>query len=542
MKRRVAIGALAWLAFAFAAHAQVRVENPFPAPEPSELERQLVGNVFHVKAVRVENVTVLDPARVAEVTRPFENRSLGAADIRELQQRLTRLYVESGYVTSGVIVPPDAVRGEALVLRAVEGTIPQVRFGEPPRWSRAPYLTKLLVPDPDAVVHLPTLQQRMADLRDAGVVDRITAELVPLPQTGTGELVVVVEEPRPWGVRIDYDNQHSPAIGARRASLSGWHRNITGWGDALDARYGDTEGLRDAFARYSFPIPRTRLRLGARWERSDSLAIDPPQFRALDIKATSSTTSFNAAYALVRAPASELAISADYDRRTSETTLLGIPFSFIPGIDDGVSRVKAARVGLLYSARGPSSVLFARLQASQGKTNVADDATIEMRPATRFRSYFGQAQYAHRIAFANSQVIARLDAQYTSDILLPIEKYALGGAASVRGYRENLMLRDRAVLASVEWRVPVTPSSWSWQVAAATFVDAAWARNVHPASDGLPRRIASWGVGLLATGPWGLSARVYAAVPEHRWLTPRDDLQDRGVHFLVSWEPSRLVP
>src|SRR5258706_154391 len=90
----------------------------------------------------------------------------------------------------------------------------------PPRWSRPQYLTRLLVPDDEEPVHLGRLQERLAALRDAGIIDRVNAELVPLPRIGESELVVSVEEPRPFGARIDYDNHHAPTIGARRATLN----------------------------------------------------------------------------------------------------------------------------------------------------------------------------------------------------------------------------------------------------------------------------------------------------------------------------------
>ena len=522
--------------------AAVPTEVPFATPDPSDFERSLLGTSVFVSRVRVDGVRTLPARHVAEVTKGFENRRLGAADIRELTQRLTRLYVENGYVTSGVLIIDQGVRDGELVLKAFEGTVAQVRFAQAPRWARPQYLTRLLVPDDEEPVHLGNLQERLAALRDAGVIDRINAELVPLSQVGQSELVVSVEEPRPFGARIDYDNRHSPTIGARRATVTGWHRNVTGWGDTLEARYGDTEGLRDALVAYSAPVPYTRLRIGGRWERSDSLAIDPPQFRALDIQAASSTTSLEASYTLLRRASNELSVFAMHDRRKSQTTLLGIPFSFVPGIDDGVSRVTAKRAGAVYSARGEASVLFARVQASAGRTNVADNPAIEGIPARNFRSYFAQAQFARRLPFLSSQAIARIDVQHTTDVLLPLEKYAVGGATSVRGYRENLMLRDRAVLGSLEWQVPLTPSDWTWRVSGAVFADAAWARNVYDVGDGLPRRIASAGVGLQVAGPWGLSGRIYVAQPNRRDLTPKDDWQDRGVHFAVSWEPTKLIP
>ncbi|HUR59943.1 MAG TPA: ShlB/FhaC/HecB family hemolysin secretion/activation protein [Opitutaceae bacterium] len=516
--------------------------EPFAAPPPHELERRVTGSSAFVRRIRVEGARSLPPAAVADAVRPYENRVLGMAEIRELQQRLTRLYLERGFASSGVLVPDTALRGDELTFQAVEGTVTQVRFLHAPRRSRASYLTRLLVPDDSEPLNVGLLQERLAWLRDSGIVDRINAEVVPLPRLGESELLVHVEEPRPWSVRLDYDNHHSPTIGARRATLRLAHRNVTGWGDSFESRYGDTEGLNDVSAAYSLPLPATPLRLNVRWERSDSLAISPTAFRALDIRALSTSSAAELSYAFLTRASQELSVFATRARRRSDTTLLGMPFSFVPGIEDGASRVDVNRAGVNFSARQRESVLFARVQASVGRANVAGDTSVDALPARRFRSLFLQSQYARRLPWWQAQAVARVEAQHTPDILLPLERYSLGGAATVRGYRENLTLRDRALLASGELQVPVTRADSGWSVAIAAFYDYGWSRNTLDRDDGLPRRLAAAGLGLIANGPAGLAARLYVARPSRRGLTPRDDIQDRGVHFMVSWEPTRLLP
>ena len=511
------------------------------APAPSELERRLTESSRLVRAIRVEGAKSLPASAVAEAVKPFEHRALGAGEVRELQARLNRLYADNGFITSGVVAGPDALAGDVLTLTAVEGTVTQVRFVRPPKHARAQYLTRLLVPDDAAPVHLGELQERLAWLRDSGVVDRINAEVVPLAILGESELVIDVEEPRPWFARLDYDNRHSPTVGARRATLVASHRNLTGWGDALDLRYGDTEGLNDWLVSYSFPVPKTRLRFGARRDRSDSLAIGPEPFRVLDIKALSTSTAYEVSYALVNRSSMDLSVYATREERRSDTTLLGIPFSFVPGIEDGRSRVDVDRVGLNFSSRGADRVIFARAQASRGRANVAGDPSIEGIPARNFTSYFVQAQIARRLPW-NLQGAVRFESQYSPDTLMPLERYALGGSSTVRGYRENLLLRERVVLGSIEIQRPLTRTDGEWRLSAALFADGAWSRNTVDRGDAAPRRIASAGVGVLASGPWGLSGRIYVARPSVRWLTPRDDLQDRGVHFALSWEFTRLLP
>jgi hemolysin activation/secretion protein len=146
-----------------------------------------------------------------------------------------------------------------------------------------------------------------------------------------------------------------------------------------------------------------------------------------------------------------------------------------------------------------------------------------------------QAQYARRLTDAGTQLLARIEGQYTADRLLPIEKYSLGGHATVRGYRENVVLRDRGALASLELRAPLWRYEDKVRVEGAVFADASWSENVGSLPDPLPASLSSVGVGLIAAGPWGLSARVDFALPNHRWLTEDADLQDRGIQFRVSW-------
>lgn len=113
---------------------------------------------------------------------------------------------------------------------------------------------------------------------------------------------------------------------------------------------------------------------------------------------------------------------------------------------------------------------------------------------------------------------------------------ALGGRFSVRGYRENQLVRDNAWLASLEFRIPVVREQrWADLLQIAPFVDVGrgWNRS-KPTSD--PQALASIGLGLRGafTVPAPFSVRpqfeVYWGVPLKRVETPGGDLQDQGLH------------
>jgi hemolysin activation/secretion protein len=79
-------------------------------------------------------------------------------------------------------------------------------------------------------------------------------------------------------------------------------------------------------------------------------------------------------------------------------------------------------------------------------------------PDSRFVVWLGQVQWARQLTPWGLQVIARSDVQLASQPLLPLEQIAVGGRYTVRGYLENQVVRDNAVLASVETRIPLVLS------------------------------------------------------------------------------------
>lgn len=523
------LGAL--LAWPLVAHAQT---SPMPPiPPPSAFERELAEGRVVARRILVENVRSVPAEQVRAIVAPFEGRSLSAADLREIERRLTQAYGDRGLVTSGVILARQPDREGDVVFAAIEGGLAQVRFRSPPRYASPGWLTSLLVPRPGEPVRVPELQERMAAMRESGIVERINAEIAPLEEVGASELVVSVEERAPWSLEARYDNHHSPVVGARRPSLWAEHRNVTGWGDRLDAHVGRTEGLDDFHIAYSAALPRSAWRFGARYERSDSLAIDPPAFRDLEITTDSTTRRLEVSHALLGQAARALSATLALERRDSQSTLLGLPFSFIAGLFDGRVEIDVVRLAAEHTRADSGSVLFLRGQWSEGRSRLPV-ADVEGAPAERFRSFAAQGQYARRLSESGAQAILRIDAQYAPDTLFPIEKKPVGGAESVRGYRENVLLRDSAIIATLEGRWP----AWSrgdTRITLAAFIDAAYAKDSAPRLEESVRSIASVGVGIVAALPWGFSARVDYARPNRRWLTEDADSQDRGLHFRVSW-------
>ncbi|MCB1749228.1 MAG: ShlB/FhaC/HecB family hemolysin secretion/activation protein [Gammaproteobacteria bacterium] len=87
--------------------------------------------------------------------------------------------------------------------------------------------------------------------------------------------------------------------------------------------------------------------------------------------------------------------------------------------------------------------------------------------------------------FQDHQILVRFEGQWSNDLLVPFEQFAVGGIQSVRGYEPSHALFDRGVFGSIEYQMPppfiadtASPFGQTWgellQVSA--FYDYAWGK------------------------------------------------------------------
>jgi hemolysin activation/secretion protein len=224
------------------------------------------------------------------------------------------------------------------------------------------------------------------------------------------------------------------------------------------------------------------------------------------------------------------------DWRETKTDLLEARFSF-PG--SGAVRGKTTAAVLRFLAdfvrRDQRQVFAARSQVSVGldalgATNHGDPD----RPDGQFVSWLLQLQWARRFSFLNLETVFRADLQLADSALLTMEQMAVGGFSTVRGYRQNQVVADQAVVTSAEVRIPIwRRPDLGGTLSLAPFVDYA---HTWDHSDRLldrSKNLASVGVGLRWDMPRWISARLYWGENLTDAVTS-GDLQDRGLQFLVT--------
>lgn len=514
---------------------------PLSPPSTEQTQRLPLLHV-HVREIRVTGSTIFAPEELAQITAPYK-REVTSIDLEELRLALTREYVKRGYVTSGVIIPDQTVTDGVITLQALEGTLANVEV-EGTRWFRSQYIADRLTQGVGPPVNREALAERLQLLQQEGNIRRLDAALRPGVRLGESILSVRVEEAPPYSLLLGFNNYQSPTIGAEHGLVSAVWRSLTGRGDPFSVTYGLSSGVQPQIdTSYSLPLNAHETRISLRFRKNDFSVVEAP-FDALDVESESEIYAITLRHPFIRTLRREFALSLIGEHLRNKTFLLGEPFSFSEGAQNGKSVVSALRVALEWTERSQQQALAARSQFSVG-VDVLDATNNSSRIADgQFFSWLGQFQWARRWNLRNLQTIFRLDVQLTDAPLLSLEQLAVGGRYSVRGYRENQLVRDNGIISSLEARVPLLrqPTRWATTLELAPFVDVGRAWN-KKGSTSHPDTIASIGLGLR----WATSLayplfpsysleltpqfEVYWGHPLHDVETSGGDVQDEGVHL-----------
>ncbi len=521
---------------------------PLPVPTADDLQLSQRPSVV-AREFRVTGSTVFSGEELTRVTAPYTGRPLGSEELEQLRQRLTLLYVNAGYLNSGAVLPDQDVRDGAIEFRIVEGRLTEVAV-EGNRWFRDGYLEGRILRGAHTPLDVSELEQELQLLQQDPRIRRVDAALLPGERPGEARLKASFEEELPFFAELELSNHDSPSVGEYRAQLDLADRNVTGWGDTLRLMAARAQGLEDYEIGYEIPVNRWDTTLGA-WLRYGTSDVVEQPFDELDIKSRARTIGVELRQRIYQTLRSRFDLAITGENRESKTFLLGDPFPFEEGSDDGQVVVSVVRARLDWLYRDLEQVVAVRSQLSLGvhmfgATNdgCAFDAIGSCTtsgstnsgaiPDAHFVAWLGQFQWVRRFDRFGVEAVFRADIQLASEPLFSLEQFSVGGHQSVRGYRENQLVRDNGLASSLELRIPLwSDDSRGIDVQLAPFYDLGRSWN----TDGpelSPRTLSSAGVGLRASFTQHLHAEIYWAHRVRHIDEPDDnDLQDEGVQFSV---------
>lgn len=505
----------------------------------------------NIQAIQIKNFvfqgnTVFSNKKLEELLAPFIGREITFSELLEARAEITKLYIDNGYISSGAYLPIKENQtidpNQAVItIEVVEGRLDEIQILG---GSRLDNYIRSRLPNTSTVLNSDRLLEALQLLQQDPLIESITAELTEGTRAERPILKVTVKERDPFKLEAAVDNYRSPGVGSFQRRVQLTHTNLLGNGDRLSVGYRNTDGSNTVSTSYIVPVNPQNGTLELFYANTSSNIIERP-FTNLDILSHARVYELTFRQPVIRQASAnsnqELALLLTASRLESESSLLNTPFPLSIGADDqGRTRISAIRFSQEWINRSRQQALYVRSQFSLGID--AFNATInESTPDSRFFTWRGQATWLRQLSTNTLQVQA--DLQLADRSLVSLEQVGLGGATSVRGYRQDTFLTDNRFLLSAEFFIPV----WKEETGILQlipFIDIGTAWNHNSSGDDISDisraagTLGSIGIGLQYQLIGRLNARIDWGIPLFSVNTNSEanTWQENGIHFSLGYQ------
>ena len=512
-----------------------------PYEPSSSISREKSGLSVWVRTVEIAGSSVYEPSDFRPVVQPFLNRKLDTAGLAGLVQAVTQLYVQDGYLSSGAVLPDQDLGGGVVVIQVIEGRLAEVRV-EGTRYFKADYFIDRLRHAGRTPVQIDRLTDQIAEFQRDGRIERVHSKLQAGNQIGESRLLLIVTEASQVDAQLSVSNERPASVGMAGGGVDVSYSNLVGYGESLSASFRFSEGLRQYRVETAIPVTSRGTEFRATYQRSEAEVVNS-SFRVLDINADSESFRIELHQALIRKRTHELSIALLGSWTRWRSTVGGRETCFRADQLDCAPIVTALRARQEFIHRRPNSSLLLRSTFSFGLDALGATRERESRIAdSDFFTWLGQARYLHRLEPEHDRlqwldravVSLRGDVQLANDPLLSGERIAVGGPQTVRGFQRNRLVRDNALIGSLELRFPIWGRDGSEpRVELSPFVDVAYAWNDRDQST--VRTLSSAGLSVAISPGAGLHIQASWAQPIRRGVQDGEGLQRDGVYMELIW-------
>ena len=511
------------------------IPSPPPPPTTAEPVPGEIPESITIERFEFEGNTAISDEELTIATKDFLNRPLSFAEVYKVRSTVTELYNKRGFITSGAIIPPQTFKKTENVVKiqVIEGGLEAIEVRGTRRLNPN-YIRSRVALGAGTPLNRTALIEALQLLQLDPLIKNLAAELTAGTRSDSSLLIVQVEEAKTLHLDASLNNNRSPNIGTLERRLELTQANLFGQGDGVTVGYSNTNGSNTLDAIYTYPLNPLNGTLSFTTSFTFSNVVEPP-FNRIDIDANSRYFALSYRQPLWRNLREEFALGVSATNQRSKVTIFDVPVRLSPGTEeDGSTTVTALRFFQDWIQRSNREVLALRSQFSLG-LGFLGGTVNEDAPDSNFLAWRGQVQWL-RVLAPNTLLLLRGDVQVSTNPLLRLEQFGLGGQDTIRGYRENVLLTDNGASASAELRFPILGlPKQNALLQVGPFVDLGFvwnnSGNPDPAPD--PNFLAAAGLGFRFQMGDRLSARLDWGFPIINIDSSERTLQENGVYFSV---------
>jgi len=506
-------------------------------PKVIPLAPKYIPGTIVVKKFEIIGNTVLEPELIEDAIADYTLRPISFVELLQVPRKITQLYLDAGYITSGAIIFPQAIVDRTVKIQIIPGIINEIKVLGLNK-LKPNYVRSRLARATQAPLNQEKLLKALQLLKIDPFIADISAELSAGIQPNSSILEVTVEEePDTFSLSLNLDNYRVTSVGTFRRQLALQEKNLLGYGDRFKISYLNTDGTHalDNLS-YEFPTNNYRGKVKLAYSYADNNLTQEP-FDVLDIENQISHYQVKYDYELYKSLKEELSAGISFTHTNSRATFLeaGLPFPSPSGAsdDDGKTIVTAIRFSQEYTNRNQQQVWNLRSQLSVGIDALGSNIS-SVRQDSKFVSWAGQVNY-YRLLGGDRALLVRSRMQFANDGLVPFEQFSVGGVYTVRGYPQNILVGDNGFFVSTEIQQNILKLEKSQiTLDLIPFIEFGRIWNTRRELDQPRSTIASVGLGLKLDIKDDLIIRLDWGIPFSEIETAGESLQENGLYFSLT--------
>ncbi len=485
---------LSYLSLATAALAIVMcslIAPPAQAQQADNAPTSAINTSFAIRGFSIKGANPLSSDETSRVLAPFLRADANIDVLQKATAALEEALRVAGFALHRVSLPPQEV-GDTVTLEVVKFTLGKVTVQGNERYDTANVLASLPELREGSTPNFGRLAIQTA-IANENPSKQIGVTLKESEQPDAIDAAVQVKETKPWSMALSLSNTGSKSTGRDRLTISGGHNNLWDVDHQFVAAYTTSlqrpQDVKQLGLSYRAPMYGWGGVVGAAATQSDVVG----NFGTFTSTGRGRTLGINYSHYLAPEAGRRSFVTIAFDDKLFRATEIN---GFQIGED---RRSRPLTVG--YAVRNESNASASGYNAEvavntgSGSNNnltayQAEDARIRTR--------------AFKIARAGANYTAQLESkwlwsfrtqlQYSPKALISGEQFGLGGASSLRGATDRVLIGDSGLASSFE----ITSPAIAQGLRISAFLDAGWLKTVD--ADGLTKigndKLASIGLGL----------------------------------------------
>ncbi|WP_411727024.1 ShlB/FhaC/HecB family hemolysin secretion/activation protein [Methyloglobulus sp.] len=430
----------------------------FPALEQQKTQIEDSTNRFKLYDIDFDGAAAYSQQFLKSFFSEIIGKTVTIKQIRTASDNLTTHYRNDGYVLARALIPAQTLKNGIVKIKVIEGFIESVNLqadqGVDTTGLIQDYIDKIRATKP---LRQSVLERYLLLLNDLPGIYASGSLTPSSSQPGAAVLVIQVKHKK-FGVQAGFNNRLPELLGTYRGEFYAEENNLLGWQEKSYARLlqsfegkmtilslGQDIGINDEGTKLSFMVNQV-------WSQSSIFNTS--------IGLKSDLISFNIGFShpLLRSRNSNLLLRGGFSGVDSQSDA---PQFNTTLIDD---RIRSFRVGLTYDLADQFyGVNLVDIELSQGidalgarnpSASSRANGTANLSAANGQLDYTKVTLYLSRLQSLTEDfsLLAAFNGQYSEDVLLSPEQFAMGGEQFLRAYDPSEFIGDKGWAAKAELR------------------------------------------------------------------------------------------